>query len=67
MQRLLIAAVSAAFLATAVAPAFADDYPVCTAPGQDHCRVASHMRASHRRSEHHGHHHDHGPGKHKKP
>ena len=64
MQRLLIAAVSAAFLATAVAPALADDYPACTAPGQDHCRVGAHMGGSWKHHDHHGHHH---AGKPKKP
>ncbi|HXQ16415.1 MAG TPA: hypothetical protein VN814_17485 [Caulobacteraceae bacterium] len=56
MQRLLIAAVSAAFLATAVAPALADDYPPCTQPGQDHCRVVHGWG--------HGDHHHHGGGDH---
>lgn len=53
MQRLLIAAVSAAFLATAAAPALADDYPPCTKPGQDHCRVVHGW-------DHGDHHHHHG-------
>jgi hypothetical protein len=51
MQRLLIAAVSAAFLATAAAPVLADDYPPCTTPTQDHCRVVSHKASS----KHHHH------------
>jgi hypothetical protein len=69
MQRLLIAAVTAAFVASIAAPALADDYPPCTHPGQDHCRVVMHMRASSRRHDHHHHsrHHSHGPSAHKKP
>jgi hypothetical protein len=58
MQRLLIAALSAAFLATAAAPALADDYPPCTSPGQDHCRVVVHGWGHgdhHRRHHHHPH------------
>jgi hypothetical protein len=39
MQRVLIGALGAVFLAALAAPAFADDYPPCTQPGQDHCRV----------------------------
>jgi hypothetical protein len=68
MQRLLVAAVSAALLASIAAPVLADDYPVCTDRGQDHCRVAMHMRASSRRDHHHHghHHHNIGPGR-KKP
>jgi len=57
MQRLLIAAISAAFLATAVAPALADDYPPCTDHGQDHCRVVHGWD--------HGDHHRHGGGHHR--
>ncbi|MEJ0064496.1 MAG: hypothetical protein WDM85_03015 [Caulobacteraceae bacterium] len=34
MQRLLIVALSAAFLASTVAPALADDYPPCTPSGR---------------------------------
>jgi hypothetical protein len=70
MQRLLIAAVTAAFLATAAAPVLADDYPPCTSPGQDHCRVTSHYKASskrHHSSHHHHHHHSHGSTAQKKP
>jgi hypothetical protein len=69
MQRLLIAAVSAALLTSIAAPALADDYPPCTTLGQDHCRVVLHMRASSRRHDHHPshHHHSHGPGAKKKP
>ena len=59
MQRLLIAAVSAAFLATAAAPVLADDYPPCTSPGQDHCRVVGHGWSSGRHHHHSGHHHHH--------
>jgi hypothetical protein len=54
MQRLLIAAIGAAFLATAAAPVLADDYPPCTSPGQDHCRVVA---GHHGSSKHHHHHH----------
>ena len=69
MQRLLIAALSAAFLVSIAAPVLADDYPVCTQPGQDHCRVVLHHRASSRRHDHHPshHHHGHGPAAKKKP
>ncbi len=56
MQRLLIAAVTAAFLAGTVAPAFADDYPPCKDRGQDHCRVVSYSWGHH---DHHRHHHHH--------
>jgi hypothetical protein len=66
MQRLLIAAISAAFLATAAAPVLADDYPPCTTPGQDHCRVVSH-KGSYKRAGHHHHHSNHGPGANAKP
>ena len=61
MQRLLIAAISAAFLASAAAPALADDYPPCTSPGQDHCRVVMHGWDHHHHGggEHHHHHHKH--------
>jgi len=59
MQRLLIAALSAAFLATAAAPALADDYPPCTSPGQDHCRV-THGWGHHGGMRHHRAHHHHG-------
>ena len=57
MQRLLIAAAAAAFLAATAAPAFADDsYLPCTQPGQDHCRVVPHHGKA---AKHHGgkHHH----------
>jgi len=68
MQRLLIAAVSAALLASIAVPVLADDYPPCTDRGQDHCRVVTHMRASSRRDHNqHGHHHSHGPAAPKKP
>jgi Spy/CpxP family protein refolding chaperone len=53
MQRVLIAALGAAFLAAMAAPALADDYPPCTQPGQDHCRVTP-MR---HHGKEHGHHH----------
>ncbi len=47
MQRLLIAAISAAFLASITAPVMAlDDYPPCVKPGQDHCRAS--WRTTHR-------------------
>jgi Spy/CpxP family protein refolding chaperone len=53
----MIAAATAAFLAATAAPALADDYPPCTQPGQDHCRVVvGHM--GHHRDHHHHHHHD---------
>jgi hypothetical protein len=59
MQRLLIAAVSAALLASIAAPVLADDYPPCTDRGQDHCRVVTgHM---HGMMGHHHHHHGHSP------
>jgi hypothetical protein len=58
MQRLLIAAVSAAFLASIAAPVLADDYPPCTDRGQDHCRVVAHVWGGH---HHHHHHHGHDP------
>jgi len=54
MQRLVTFAASAALLLGAAAPAFADDYPPCTSPGQDHCRV---VPMSHGHGHHHGHHH----------
>jgi hypothetical protein len=61
MHRLLIAAATAAFLAVSVAPAFADDYPPCTARDQDHCRVAAMHhgggRHHHHMESHHHHHH----------
>ena len=60
MQRLLIAALTAAVLAGAAAPALADDYPPCTAPGQDHCKVGAHMgHMGHMHMGHHHHHHGH--------
>ena len=58
MQRLLIAALSAAFLASAAAPVLADDYPACTTPGQDHCRVVVRGWGHGDRHHHHHHHHD---------
>lgn len=66
MHRFLIAAASAAFLVSSVAPAFADDYPACTSRDQDHCRVTRVMNGygvrKHRshaaRHHHHHHHHD---------
>ena len=61
MQRLLIAALSAAFLATAAAPALADDYPACTSHDQDHCRVTHGWGHDGGR---HGHHHHHGSDHH---
>jgi hypothetical protein len=69
MQRLLIAALGAAFVASTAAPALADDYPVCKDRAQDHCRVVLHERASSRRHDHHPghHHHNHGPSAKKKP
>jgi hypothetical protein len=57
MQRLLIAALSAAFLASAAAPVLADDYPPCTSQGQDHCRVVVRGWGH---GDHHHHHHHHG-------
>ncbi len=60
MQRLLIAALSAAFVASIAAPALADDYPACTQPGQDHCRVVMHGRDHHHHGRDHHHHHHHG-------
>jgi len=57
MQRLLVAAVSAALLASFAAPALADDYPPCTDRGQDHCRVG--MGHMHGMVGHHHHHHGH--------
>lgn len=55
MHRLLIAAVTAAFLASAAAPVLADDYPPCTHPGQDHCRVVMHGWGGHHRGDRHHH------------
>lgn len=63
MQRLLIAALSAAFLASAVAPALADDYPPCIQPGQDHCRVVHGWGHGHDHRHGHGHGHGHHHGK----
>jgi hypothetical protein len=61
MQRLVIAAASAALLLGAAAPVMADDYPPCTTPGQDHCRV---VPMSHAHGHHHkGHHHHKGADK----
>jgi hypothetical protein len=60
MQRLLIAAVGAALLAGTAASAFADDYPPCTTPMQDHCRVVNHgwhHRPPPPPPHHHHHHH----------
>jgi len=62
MQRLLIAALSAAFLASVAAPALADDYPACTSHDQDHCRVVAHMGHGHH--DHHDRHHKHHHGHH---
>ena len=59
MQRLLIAAISAAFLATAAAPALADDYPPCTSQGQDHCKVVHGWGHGEGRHHHGGGHHHH--------
>lgn len=39
MHRRLIVAASAFLYAAAAVPAFADDYPPCTSPTQDRCRV----------------------------
>ena len=58
MNRLLIAAASAAFLlSAAAAPAFADEYPPCTHQMQDNCREVGHQ--SHDWPPHHHHHHPH--------
>jgi hypothetical protein len=61
MQRLLIAAVSAAFLASIAAPVLADDYPPCRDRSQDHCRVVTYAWGGHHHhgegGEHHHHHH----------
>jgi hypothetical protein len=60
MQRLLIAAMTAAFLAATVAPALADDYPPCTHRDQDHCRVVvAGWGHDHDWDHHRRHHHDH--------
>ena len=72
MQRLLIAAIGAAFVASIAAPALADDYPPCTHPGEDHCRVVAHHESRHhvyhpRHHSHSGRHADHGPRAKKKP
>jgi hypothetical protein len=53
MNRIIIAAASAALLAAAAAPALADDYPPCTHPGQDHCRVTHVQMHGHRDRHHH--------------
>ncbi len=63
MQRVLIAAVAAAFFAATAAPALADDYPPCTSPGQDHCRVV-HGGGDHHHGHMDHHHHGHGHGGH---
>ena len=62
MHRLLIAAATAAILATSVGSAFADDYPPCTTRDQDHCRVTKVLNAhgvkrhhAHGRATHHHH------------
>ena len=64
MQRLLIAAISAAFLASITAPVMADDYPPCVKLGQDHCRVVAHHSSKHHSYNHH---HSQGPRGKKKP
>ena len=64
MQRLLIAALSAAFLASTVAPALADDYPPCKDRAQDHCRVVMGGGGHHGHGHGHGHDHHH---RHHKP
>jgi hypothetical protein len=56
MQRLLIAALGAAFLASTAAPALADDYPPCKDRAQDHCRVVA--GGGHQDHHHHHHHHE---------
>jgi hypothetical protein len=53
MHRLLIAAASAALLASMAAPSFADDYPPCKTRDQDHCRV----EVMHHHGPAHHHHH----------
>jgi hypothetical protein len=63
MHRLLIAAASAALLAAAAAPALAEDYPPCTSPGQDHCRVVPHAMHHAMHGHHHGGGHHHGAPK----
>jgi hypothetical protein len=59
MQRLLIAALGAAFLASTAAPALADDYPPCKDRAQDHCRVMVGGWDHHDRHDHHRRHHHH--------
>ena len=53
MKNLVIAAAGSALLLAAAAPAFAEDYPPCTSPGQDHCRVVPKANKSHRHQAHH--------------
>ena len=58
MHRLLIAAAAAAVFAASVAPALADDYPPCRTRDQDHCQQVTFVPMM-------GHHHHHGPWRHK--
>jgi len=60
MHRLLIAAASAALLASMAAPSLADDYPPCKTRDQDHCKVMM----GHHDGGHHHHHHEHLKPKH---
>jgi hypothetical protein len=53
MKSLVITAAATAFLLATAAPALAEDYPPCTSPGQDHCRVVPKAHKSH---HHHGSH-----------
>ena len=65
MHRLLIAAATAVLftattsvaLAQEPAPSPSQDYPPCTQPGQDHCRVVSGGMGHHHGAMMHGHHH----------
>jgi hypothetical protein len=59
MQRLLIAALSAAFLASTAAPALADDYPPCKDRAQDHCKTVVAGWGHHDHHDRHDHHHHH--------
>ena len=58
MVRFLVAAASAALVASVALPALADDYPPCTTRGQDHCKVGVdgwNHREGHMMSHHHHH------------
>jgi hypothetical protein len=56
MHRLLIAAVTAAFVVVTAAPTLADEYPPCTRQLQDHCREVGHQSGEFPHHHHHPHH-----------